>query len=291
MPRCLPDVSVRTPYFGVLGVRQIRLSTHTLLHREAWARLLVHHPDKVFSQRLLRYLDEGVPILYEGPDYNRICPNWKSVVVFRESVRKTLLEDVSLGRKSGPFSAPPLLNFVSSSLGAFEKKHSGKVRVIHDLSWPPYQSVNAHIDPVLCSVSYISVDSAVKALRLRGSSGLMSKLDLKDAYKNIVVRPEDWHNLGLSWTNDEGLRKFYVDHILPFGLRSSAMLFDLFASGLEYCMYVTNTCHYLDDFYTCGRAGTDECITNLNRMLSTCEELGMPVNPAKVVQPTTQLEF
>ena len=245
----VPVVEEVSPSLGVLGVRQIRLSTHTHLHKAAWARHLAHHPDKAFSTRLLRYLDEGVPILYQGPDYNRICPNWKSVGVFREAVKKTIAEDVALGRKSGPFTFPPLENFVSSPLGAFEKKSSGKIRTIHDLSWPPYHSVNAHINPILCTVSYISVDHAVAQLKLRGPGGLMSKIDLRDAYKNIVVRPEDWHHLGSSWVDDAGETVYYVDHVLPFGLRSSAMLFDLFASGLEFCMLhngASNVIHYLD---------------------------------------------
>ena len=184
--------------FAVAGVRQIRLSTHSLLHRDAWARHLAFHPDRAFSFRLMRYLDEGVPILYEGPDYERVCPNWRSVETFRDAVQKTIVEDVALGRKSGPFPYPPLPNFVSSPLGAFAKKRTGKVRVIHDLSWPPDCSVNSHIDPVLCSVAYISIDNAVSALKLRGTGALMSKVDLRDAYKNIVVRPEDWHHLGSS---------------------------------------------------------------------------------------------
>jgi hypothetical protein len=146
----------------------------------------------------------------------------------------------------------------------------------------------------LCSVSYVTIDSAVKALKFRGRHALMSKVDLKDAYKCIVVRPEDWHHLGSSWTNDAGCLEYYVDHVLPFGMRSSALLFDLFASGLEFSMSLngcTNVIHYLDDFYTCGVADSGECHLNLDIMLRTCNVLGMPVNPAKVERPVTRLEF
>ena len=122
----------------------------------------------------------------------------------------------------------------------------------------------------------------------------MSKLDLQDAYKCIVVRPEDYHYLGSSWENEDGSISYFLDHVLPFGLRSSANLFDLFATGLEFGMHVggcSNVCHYLDDFFTCGSASTSECEINLNIMLRTCVDLGMPVNPKKTVQPTTSLEF
>jgi hypothetical protein len=54
---------------------------------------------------------------------------------------------------------------------------------------------------------------------------------------------------------------------------------------------VSNATHYLDDFFTCSSANTNECSVNLSLMLSTCNELGMTVNPAKTVEPTSNIEF
>jgi hypothetical protein len=122
----------------------------------------------------------------------------------------------------------------------------------------------------------------------------MSKIDLQDAYKSIVVRPEDYHYLGSSWTDDHGTTVFFINHVLPFGLRSSANLFDLFATGLEFAIHLsgaTNICHYLDDYFTCGAPSSDECKNNLQIMLDMCEYLGIPSNPKKTIQPTTELEF
>ena len=240
------------------------------------------------------YISKGVPILYDGPEFNSFYPNWKSTVAFKNDVLKSITKDLLLGRKSGPYVSPPCPNFRSSPLGAFAKARTGKVRVIHDLSWPPGGSVNEFIPGDTCSVSYISIDDAVREVKSRGPGTLMSKLDLQDAYKNIVVRPEDYHYLGSSWVNDDGSISYFLDHVLPFGLRSSANLFDLFATGLEFSIHLagcTNICHYLDDFFTCGSPGTQECHSNLNIMLSSCETLGMPVNPAKTVRPTTIIEF
>jgi hypothetical protein len=244
--------------------------------------------------KMNRYIELGVPILYDGPEFERICPNWDSTKKFRSEVSKSIKEDLALGRKSGPFLSPPCRNFIASPLGAFEKKHSNKIRIIHDLSWPPDESVNSFIPAHMCTVSYISVDDAVKQVKLRGKHSLMSKLDLKDAYKCVTVRPEDRHYLGSSWVDDDGHVKFYLDNVLPFGLRSSATLFNLFASGLEFGMLnvgATNARHYLDDFFTCGGPKSNECQQNLDIMLAVSAELGMPVNPSKTVLPTTTLEF
>jgi hypothetical protein len=240
------------------------------------------------------YIDKGVPIMYSGPEYTCISKNWSSTQRFKPEVLESIQNDISLGRKSGPYPDIPCPNFRSSPLGAFAKKHTGKIRIIHDLSWPPEEAVNLFIPSDLCSVSYMSVSDAVREVTRRGRGALMSKIDLQDAYKTIVVRPEDYHYLGSSWTDESGTTTYYLDHVLPFGLRSSAFLFDLFASGLEFAMYTsgcTNIIHYLDDFFTCGAPMSSECQNNLDTMLATCETLGMAANPKKTVPPTTEIEF
>ena len=122
----------------------------------------------------------------------------------------------------------------------------------------------------------------------------MCKADLEDAYKAIVVRPSDWHYLGSSWINDDKETEYYLDHVLPFGLKSSANIFTLFADGLQFCMEhegISNCCHYMDDYFTAGPPDSDECKINLNIMLSTCEKSGVKVNPKKIVGPSTCIEF
>ena len=66
------------------------------------------------------------------------------------------------------------------------------------------------------------------------------KLDLKDAFKHFVVRPDDWDLLGSTWNRGangckvtEYYTEYYIDMVLPFGCRSSPQLFDNFGSGLN----------------------------------------------------------
>ena len=53
----------------------------------------------------------------------------------------------------------------------------------------------------------------------------------------------------------------------------------------------TSICHYLDDYFSCGSATSDECQRNLDTMLSVCSDTGMKVNMSKVFGPSTTLEF
>jgi len=122
----------------------------------------------------------------------------------------------------------------------------------------------------------------------------MSKLDLQDAFKHVVVNPNDWHLLGSSWRSIDGTVQYYVDLVLPFGLRSSPYLFDQFATGLEFimnCKGVSIVEHYLDDFFTCGSGNSDQCDVNISLMIDACNETGFKINEKKLVMPTTRLEF
>lgn len=232
--------------------------------------------------------------MYKGPQFQRLHTNWKSVKSFEKEVQASITKDINRGRKSGPFPLPPTVNFVSSPMGAFRKRLSNKVRTIHDLSWKPGSAVNDFIGNEVSSVQYITVDHAVEMIKKSGRGALQCKIDMEDAYKNIIVRPEDWNLLGSSWTDDEGNTVFYIDHVLPFGLRSSARLFDNFASCLEFFMRMAGcqfVLHYLDDFWTCGSPGTMGCYNNLDKMLWVCSATGMPVNHGKTVIPVTCLEF
>ena len=48
---------------------------------------------------------------------------------------------------------------------------------------------------------------------------------------------------------------------------------------------VTNLVHYLDDFFTCGRANTDECAANMAKIIKVFEDLGVPLSMDKLIGP------
>ena len=78
-------------------------------------------------------------------------------------------------------------------MGVVTKKCSFpvKYRIIHDLSWPPQDSVNNHIDPDALRYFYSSFDDAVALVIKYGEGNMSAKLDLADAFKHILVRSQD----------------------------------------------------------------------------------------------------
>ena len=243
----------------------------------------------------MHYTKFGVPIGYNGPRISRVHKNWNSAYKYGSAVKQVLLYDVQKGRKAGPFNFPPFETFVGSPLGAFPRKRSNKYRVIHDLSWPPGQSVNDYISAEDSSVHYISFDYVAQKVLNYGVGATMAKLDISDAYKHILVRPDDWDLLGCTWTDPHtGSIEYYIDLTLPFGLRSSAKLFTEFAYALKLCMIyggATDVEHYLDDYVTIGPPDSPVADNNLDIMLSTCSLIGFEVNPSKISRPNSVMEF
>ena len=137
--------------------------------------------------------------------------------------------------------------------------------LILDLSSPEGRSVNDGIQPALCSLSYVSIDDAARAVAKAGRGALLAKVDIKSAYRIVEVHPEDRPLLGMLW--DGGL---FIDSVLPFGLRSAPKIFTALADALEWIVRqagVETVFHYLDDFLIVGNPASEQCKVDLQRLL------------------------
>ena len=99
-----------------------------------------------------------------------------------------------MGQILGPFRVPPLHNFCTSGLGLVPKHDSGW-HIIYHLSTPVGFSINDYIDSSTYSLSYCSVDDAYAFINQLGPGTLLSKIDLKDAFRLIPVLELTWNTL------------------------------------------------------------------------------------------------
>ena len=148
--------------------------------------------------------------------------NMRSATDHPDVVDEYLRTELAAGRLAGPFIAPPLRSLHVSPFGVIPKNHQpGKWRLILDVSSPLGHSVNDGIPSDPYSLKYVTVDDAIVR-------ALMAKFDVKAAYRNIPIHPDDRFLLDMKWRD-----QFYVDLVVPFGLRSAPFIFNSVAEAVE----------------------------------------------------------
>jgi len=245
---------------------------------------------KSLSDNLYIIYDGDVQLITQASQFSYLASNLQSASQQSEVIDATLKEECSAGRILGPFDQPPLSNFHTSGLGLVSK-HDGGWRIIYYLSAPFAHSINDYINPQSYSLSYRTTDNAYTILNKLGPGALlMSKIDLKNAFRLIPVRPDGWNLLGICWR-----KQFYVDTCLPFSLRLAPYIFNQLSTAIHWISQhsygVRHLLHYLDDFFTAGPAVSQKCLRNLQSMFTLCESINAPIKLSKVEDPATSLTF
>ena len=128
-----------------------------------------------------------------------VLQNMPSALQSKGKIDELLATECAAGRILGPFDHEYVPMVHINRMGAVPKSTPGKYRLIVDLSHPEGQSVNDGISDALCSFTYVSVDTAAQAALQTGRGTLMAKVDIRKAYRNIPVHPDDRWLLGMSW--------------------------------------------------------------------------------------------
>ena len=112
------------------------------LHLNNFSKYLSNHPDQAWCSTLIKGIECGMNIGFEGMRTSIVSDNWKSALDHPEVIMEYLANEVAAGCKAGPFTQPPFSDFLGSWMGIVAKKHlfPVKYRIIHDLSWPPQDS-------------------------------------------------------------------------------------------------------------------------------------------------------
>ena len=138
-------------------------SMHMPLKAATLSQVLAAHPDKGFARYLLAGITEGFWIRFHyGSPLTSSSVNMASAIQHPEVFEEYLSKELSFSCMLGPF--PSSMNHPYLQVGINPKGHN--TSLITDLSFPPKQSVNAGIDPSLCSLSYITVDQLTLLLLL-----------------------------------------------------------------------------------------------------------------------------
>ena len=193
-----------------------------------------------------------------------------------------LQSEVQMGRVVGPFLRPPLPGLPVSHFGVLPKHNErGKWHLTLDLSSAKSKSVNDGIASKAYSLEYVKVDDNIAGIMQLGRGSLIAKFDVQNAYCIVPFHPEDRQLLGMKWCG-----AFYVDMVLPFGVRSAPYIFTCLADLVEWIATqnygITFLMHYLDDFHTLDPPNSSVCQHSLDRSFDCFSKLGIPLHLDKL---------
>jgi len=199
-------------------------------------------------------------------------------------VSQLLARECSKRYVIGPFDSSPFSLFRSSPLGVATRKYSGKKWLILDLSAPrsgPVPGINGLIPLEPFSLTYATVDHAIKLIKLAGPGAWLSKADITVAFKIVPVHPSQWHLLGMKWE-----KRFYFAVRLPFGSRSSPSIFNRVSEALCWILLnrvrVPALLHLLDDFLLVDPP-SDASGASLVKLKTLFRGLGVPLSDEKTL--------
>ena len=159
-----------------------------------------------------------------------------------------------------------------------------------DLSQPHGSSINDDISKDQFSCEFSKFDDATDLLMRAGPNALLCKLDIKHAYRLLPVKPDQWHHLCYHWEGN-----YYVDLVLPFGLRSSGAIFNKFAGLVRWIIahhyHIASIVNYSDDFFAVLGKIMDIATTQLNTIIRAFNDLDIPLAEDKIEGPCTLLKY
>ena len=229
--------------------------------------------------------DDGAPL--KPADKNHA-----GALAYPQHIQSYLETEIKLGATMGPFRIPPFIHRIGvSPLSSREKRNTLKRRIILDLSYPEFYSVNDGIDknfycgqPI--NLKYPTVDDMIKRIVEIPGKVLLWKRDLARAFRLVPLCPRDYSLISMRWNN-----LFYIDKFMPMGLVSAAYSCQKITNAITYIHRNMGywSINYLDDF---GSAEPQETAwDSYNAMGRLLKSVGATEAVEKAVPPTPRLEF
>ena len=82
--------------------------------------------------------------------------------------------------------------------------------MITHLSYPEGRGINDFIDPDLCTVRYTSFDNVVEIINKLGKKAELGVIDIKSAFRLLMVDLDDFELLGITIGGE-----YYLDKFVP----------------------------------------------------------------------------
>ena len=234
---------------------------------------------------LLWHLTDGFPIVdKEVHPYE--CENYSSITSpdNKQKMDEIIKRELGEGCVSLASEKPICVH----SLGAVPKGE-GKIGQITDCSRPVGVSVNYCCDTLLEEFCFKSIADAVDLIK---EGSILSVVDIKAAYRAVPIREEHRKFQGFIWELD-GVKKYYVDNRLCFGLRLGPSYFNYISCFVYDVLserYGLKIVNYLDDFLIVSDS-LENSLVERGLVLETLRFLGFHVAYDKLIYPSKAVTY
>ena len=228
-----------------LGAKRL---VHSRFNVNVWSHYLEHYQDRV----IIDFLRYGWPINCQSDVLaSSSFHNHPSAVKNSSYLSTYIAKALSYQSVFGPFHCNPFnADCVISPLLCVPKRDSVELRVVHDLSFPEGLSVNdgissEHYLDQFFKLRLPGIDRLVEFVNAKGRGCHVFKKDLRGAYRQIPIDPQDYPLLGLYIDGS-----LYFHTALPFGLRSATMICQRTTKSVAYILNTEGISVdvYIDDF-------------------------------------------
>ena len=166
--------------------------------------------EKKRADKVIKSLSEGADTFLESvlPPMN--TKNAKSAYENGAVLTDTIATWIMKGFVAGPFDFPPVEGFCANPLAAVVR--NGKVRPVLNMSGPKGKSFNDSVNKDKMEKLHMGTAKKFSYTLLEaGENARFSKFDIKDAYKLVPAKVEDFRLQGFCW-----LGKYFVETQLTF---------------------------------------------------------------------------
>ena len=262
----------------------------TPINIDSFTKYTKSHPNQALIAYIINGLNYGFRLGFTGERKKNIMANLSSLDLSPKTLPLFIQKEVELGKIAGPFSlsSPPIDKFMVNPLGLVEKRYTDPIeyRVITHHSAPRGNSVNDGILKHEFQISFDTLKHAVRWIRYIGKGALLTKVDIKDAYRNLPVNPIDQLLQGIIYDN-----KLYFDKALAFGSRSSCGIFCRFADVLAWIAFdhgIPAIIHYVDDYLIISPPYK---LDDKEKFLRLLKDINVPVKTSKLEGPATTITY
>ena len=179
----------------------------TLIKADELERLLDEYGcDRTKTKYLVDGFKEGFSLRYQGnlKKGKRLAPNLKLRVGSPTELWNKVMNEVELGRYTGPFEDLPFEDFVQSPIGLVPKDKGLKTRLIFHLSYPKDgDSVNSGIPKEDCTVKYPDFEEAIKLCVKEGACCSLAKSDMSSTFRHVSMKKDQLYPLVMKATHPE----------------------------------------------------------------------------------------